>query len=165
VTVRFRPAVQADLPAIVALLHDDALGATREHSELAPYEAAFAEIDADPNHLEVVGVIDDEVVACLQVTALACLTHGGRRRAQLEGVRVSAAHRGEGIGAALVRWAVDWARDQGCGVVQLTTDKARPDALRFYESLGFTATHEGCKLPLDPVPAPAVPRRGEAPAG
>lgn len=149
-TVRFRPAVHADLPAVVALLHDDALGAAREHSELAPYEAAFAEIDADPNHLLVVGTVDDRVVACLQVTALPCLTHGGRRRAQLEGVRVASDQRGTGVGRALVRWAVDWARHEGCGVVQLTTDKARPDALRFYESLGFTPTHEGCKLVLEP---------------
>ncbi|HWJ97399.1 MAG TPA: GNAT family N-acetyltransferase [Acidimicrobiales bacterium] len=149
-TVRFRPATPADLPAVVALLHDDALGARREHSELAPYEAAFAEIEADSNHLVVVGTVDDEVVACLQATALPCLTHGGRRRAQLEGIRVASGHRGGGIGAALVRWAIDWAREQRCAIVQLTTDKERPDALRFYESLGFAPTHQGCKLVLEP---------------
>lgn len=152
-TASFRAATTGDLPEIVALLQDDALGATREHAELAPYEAAFAEIDADLNHLVVVGTIDGEVVACLQVTAIPCLTHGGRRRAQIEGVRVGARHRGQGIGADLVRWAIGWGRDRGCGVVQLTTDKARPDALRFYESLGFTATHEGCKLLLGDDPA------------
>ncbi|MGN6694732.1 MAG: GNAT family N-acetyltransferase [Aquihabitans sp.] len=149
-TVRFRPATHGDLPAVVALLHDDALGATREHSELAPYEAAFTEIEAEANHTVVVGLDGDEVVACLQATALPCLTHGGRRRAQIEGVRVASDHRGGGVGAALVGWAIDWARHQGCGVVQLTTDKERPDALRFYESLGFIATHEGCKLVLEP---------------
>lgn len=149
-TVRFRPAGHEDLPAVVALLHDDVLGSAREHTDLAPYETAFAQIEADPNHLVVVATADDEVVACLQVTALPCLTHGGRRRAQLEGVRVASGHRGGGTGAALVRWAIEWARQQGCGVVQLTTDKQRPDALRFYESLGFVPSHEGCKLVLDP---------------
>ncbi|MCU1372236.1 MAG: family N-acetyltransferase [Ilumatobacteraceae bacterium] len=145
----FRRAQRADLPAIIALLHDDVLGASRERSDLAPYEAAFADIDADPRHLLVVGIVDDEVVACLQATVLPCLTHGGRRRAQVEGVRVGARHRGAGIGADLLRWTFAWAQEQGCGVIQLTTDKARPDALRFYESLGFTATHEGMKRPLD----------------
>lgn len=149
-TVRFRPAVPGDLPTIVALLRDDALGAARERSDLAPYEAAFADIDADPRHLLAVGVLDGEVVACLQVTVLPCLTHGGRRRAQLEGVRVNGRRRSEGVGAALVQWAADWARAQGCGVIQLTTDKHRPDALRFYESLGFTASHEGLKRDLAP---------------
>jgi GNAT superfamily N-acetyltransferase len=149
VSVAFRRARSSDLAAIVVLLHDDALGATRESSELRPYEAAFTEIDEDPRHLLVVGDLDGEVVACLQATVLPCLTHGGRRRAQVEGVRVSADHRGEGIGAALLAWTTEWARSQDCGVLQLTTDKQRPDALRFYESLGFVATHEGCKLPLD----------------
>jgi GNAT superfamily N-acetyltransferase len=147
--VAFRPAVRADLAAIVALLRDDVLGAGREHPDLAPYEAAFADIDPDPRHVVVVGVVGSEVVACLQATVLPCLTHGGRRRAQFEGVRVRADHRGERIGASLVDWAVAWARAQGCGVVQLTTDKARPDALRFYESLGFVASHEGMKRILE----------------
>jgi len=86
-----------------------------------------------------------------QVSLLPCLTHGGRRRAQVEGVRVSAEQRGRGVGADLLRWTIDWARDQGCGVVQLTTDKRRPEALSFYESLGFTASHEGLKLVVEPV--------------
>jgi GNAT superfamily N-acetyltransferase len=148
VTVAFRRATSADLPVVVALLRDDDLGATRETTDLRPYRAAFAEIDGDPRHLLVVGDLDGEVIACLQATVLPCLTHGGRRRAQVEGVRVSDAHRGAGIGASLVAWTIAWARDHECGVIQLTTDKARPDALRFYESLGFTATHEGLKLTL-----------------
>lgn len=148
--IEFRAASHADLPAIVALLHDDALGATREHSELAPYESAFAEIDTDPRHLLVVGTSGGEVVACLQATVLPCLTHGGRRRAQVEGVRVRADQRGAGVGGALLRWTFEWARRQGCGVIQLTTDRARPDAQRFYEGLGFVATHEGMKRPLEP---------------
>jgi GNAT superfamily N-acetyltransferase len=147
--VEFRRAQRHDLPAVIALLRDDPLGAAREHADLAAYETAFAEIDADDRHLLVVGVQGDDVVACLQATVLPCLTHGGRRRAQIEGVRVHADHRGGDIGASLLRWAIGWASEQGCGVVQLTTDKSRPDALRFYEGLGFTATHEGMKLPLD----------------
>lgn len=148
-TTAFRRATLEDLPVIVALLRDDALGAAREHGDLRPYQAAFAEIDADPRHLLVVGELDGDVVACLQATVLPCLTHGGRRRAQIEGVRVDVDHRGDGIGAALLTWAIAWARNQGCGVVQLTTDRSRPDARRFYESLGFVATHDGMKLPLD----------------
>lgn len=149
--VVFRRALRSDLRAIVALLADDDLGAERELAAPAPYEAAFTEIDADPRHLLVVGDRDGEVVACLQATLLPCLTHRGRRRAQFEGVRVSRARRGGGVGGDLVRWATEWARQNGCGVVQLTTDKQRPDARRFYESLGFVATHEGMKLPLDPA--------------
>lgn len=148
--VVFRRATRDDLVAIVGLLADDELGAERESADLGPYEAAFAEIDGDPRHLLVVGDLDGEVVACLQATLLPCLTHGGRRRAQFEGVRVSERHRGRGVGAALLAWSVDWARREGCGVVQLTTDTRRADARRFYEQAGFVATHEGLKLPLDP---------------
>ena len=148
-TAAFRRATADDLPAVVSLLGDDALGAAREHADLRPYQTAFAEIDADPRHLLVVGELDDEVVACLQATVLPCLTHGGRRRAQVEGVRVHAQRGGSGIGAALLTWTIAWARGQGCGVVQLTTDRSRPAARRFYESLGFVATHDGMKLPLD----------------
>ena len=148
-TVAFRRATAEDLPAVIALLRDDALGATREHADLHRYQAAFAEIDGDPRHLLVVGELDGAVVACLQATVLPCLTHGGRRRAQVEGVRVHASHRGSGIGAALLTWTIAWAGAQGCGVVQLTTDRSRPAARRFYESLGFVASHDGMKLPLD----------------
>ncbi len=157
-SVAFRRAVVGDLPAVVALLRDDALGADRESTDLAPYEAAFADIDDDPRHVLVVGEFEGDVVACLQATVLPCLTHGGRRRAQVEGVRVSRDQRGTGIGRALLEWTVHWARDQGCGVIQLTTDKTRPDALRFYESLGFTPTHEGLKATLGEESATVEPR-------
>lgn len=143
-----RSATPADLPAVVALLSDDDLGRTREAEALEPYAAAFAEIEADPSHDVLVVDRDGAIVACLQLTLLPCLTHGGRRRAQLEGVRVAASARRSGVGALLVGTAVDRARDAGCGVVQLTTDARRPDALRFYERLGFTATHHGCKMDL-----------------
>ena len=151
--VAFRRARRDDLAAIVDLLADDDLGAAREQTtDLAPYEAAFAEIDGDARHVLVVGEADGEVVACLQATVLPCLTHGGRRRAQFEGVRVSDRRRGRGVGAALLEWSIEWARRNGCGVVQLTTDRRRPDARRFYEAAGFVATHDGLKLVLDPSP-------------
>ncbi|WP_371748991.1 N-acetyltransferase family protein [Aquihabitans sp. G128] len=148
----FRRADDADLAAVVALLADDDLGAEREGSDLAPYREAFAEIDADPRHLLLVGDLGGEVVACLQLTVLPCLTHGGRRRSQVEGVRVRGDQRGAGVGRQLLRHAIAWSIEQGCGVVQLTTDKRRPEALRFYEQLGFVATHEGLKLPLPSAP-------------
>ena len=146
--VELRRANREDLPAIVALLRDDALGGAREGTDLAPYEAAFAEIDGDPHHLLMVGELAGEVVACVQATLLPCLTHGGRRRAQLEGVRVREALRGRGVGGDLLAWCISWARDNGCGVVQLTTDTRRADARRFYEAAGFVATHDGLKLEL-----------------
>ncbi|CAN5439125.1 GNAT family N-acetyltransferase [soil metagenome] len=151
-TVSFRAADRHDLAAIVALLADDDLGAEREVPDLAPYEEAFAEIDGDPRHLLLVGDEGGEVVACLQLTVLPCLTHGGRRRGQVEGVRVRADQRGRGVGRELLRQASAWCVGQGCGVVQLTTDKRRPEALRFYRSLGFEPTHEGLKLVLPPGP-------------
>jgi len=146
--VELRRASREDLPAIVALLRDDALGAARESTDLEPYEAAFAEIDSDPRHLLVVGEVAGEVVACLQATLLPCLTHGGRRRAQFEGVRVRGGLRGRGVGGDLLAWCIAWAGDNGCGVVQLTTDTRRGDARRFYEAAGFVATHDGLKLEL-----------------
>lgn len=154
--VAFRRAGRHDLAALVTLLADDPLGADRETAELGSYEAAFTEIDADPRHLLVVGELQGEIVACLQATVLPCLTHGGRRRAQLEGVRVSDRLRRSGVGRAMLAWTIEWAVANGCGVVQLTTDKARPEALSFYESAGFVATHEGLKLPL-PARPPQAP--------
>lgn len=148
-SVTFRRATAQDLVAIVSLLADDVLGAGRESApsgEGNGYRQAFDEIDTDPAHHLAVGVLDGEVVACLQLTVLPCLTHGGRKRAQIEGVRVAAPARGRGVGRALVTWAIEQADAVGCGVVQLTTDTLRPEARAFYESLGFEATHVGLKL-------------------
>lgn len=145
----FRSATPADLEAVVALLADDALGATREQPEnAAAYAAAFEAIDADPAHDILLAVDGDTILGCLQLTVMPCLTHGGRARAQVEGVRVAAAARGQGIGAALLEEAARRATKAGCHVLQLTTDKRRPDAIRFYERLGFQPTHEGMKRPL-----------------
>lgn len=148
----FRRAERADLPALVAMLADDVLGAGREVPsdalDDARYEAAFEAIDADPRQLLLVVEQHARVVGTLQLSFLPYLTFRGGERAQIEAVRVDAVRRGDGIGRAMLLWAIDHARRRGCHMVQLTTDKRRPDAKRFYESLGFAATHEGMKLHL-----------------
>jgi ribosomal protein S18 acetylase RimI-like enzyme len=150
--VQLRQASKQDLPAIVGLLADDPLGARREKPDVplpASYERAFEAIAADPNHRLVVAEAEDgRVVAVLQLTFTPHLTHQGGWRATIEGVRVSRPCRGTGIGRQLLDWAMAEAQARGCHVIQLTTDKQRPEAKRFYESLGFVASHEGMKRPL-----------------
>lgn len=140
------------MPAIVALLADDPLGQAREtlvDKEAEPaYREAFAAIDADPNHELIVGEGDGRIVATLQLSFLPNLTYRGGRRAQIEGVRVAAEARGGGIGAELIQWAIERAREKSCVLVQLTSDKQRPAAIRFYKKLGFVASHQGMKLML-----------------
>lgn len=148
-TFTLRRALKGDLPAILRLLADDQLGAARESAEdLAPYEKAFDAIDADPAHLLMVGELDGEVVATFQLSYLPGLSRKGSWRSQIEAVRVSRELRGQGVGALMIHWAVDQARQRGCTLVQLTTDKSRTAAHRFYERLGFVASHEGMKLTL-----------------
>ena len=150
-----REAVRADVPVLVALLARDQLGAGRDGiadaADLAAYEAAFAEIDRDPAHVLVVAETADGTVAgTMQLSVLPGLARRGSRRAQIEAVRVAESHRGQGLGSAMLGWAVAEAARRGCALVQLTTDKSRPDAHRFYERLGFVASHEGMKLGLSP---------------
>ena len=154
-TLQFRRAVAEDLAAIVALLADDGLGRGREDSRVPinpRYIEAFAVIDADPNQLLVVAVdsagAGGAVIGYLQLTFIPGLSRIGQWRGQIESVRVAAARRGQGVGRAMLAWAIDRCRMRGCGLVQLTTDKSRSDARRFYESLGFVASHEGMKLAL-----------------
>ena len=146
-----RRAVADDVPAIVALLVDDPLGAARENAgDLAPYREAFAEIDADPTELLLV-LTDDgesEVTGTMQLSFLPGLSRGGAKRAQIEAVRIKDGHRGEGLGEELIAYALAEARRRGCALAQLTSDKSRADAIRFYERLGFVASHEGLKLDL-----------------
>ncbi len=146
--VVLRRATAADVPAVVALLADDVLGAGRESADLAPYETAFAALDADPAHLLVVAEDAGAVVGTLQLSFLPGLSRGGALRAQVEGVRVAAAARGRGLGEAMLGWCAEEARRRGAALVQLTTDVRRPDAHRFYERLGFVASHVGMKLEL-----------------
>jgi GNAT superfamily N-acetyltransferase len=148
-TYSVRSAVRDDVPAIVELIAADQLGAARDGGDLAPYERAFAAIDADPAQLLVV-VTDSggAVVGTLQVTYIPGLARRGALRAHIEAVRVRDDLRGHGVGQALLEWTVDEARRRECALVQLTCDKRREDAHRFYERLGFTASHEGFKLRL-----------------
>ncbi|KRV50913.1 GNAT family acetyltransferase [Wenjunlia vitaminophila] len=145
----FRPAQEPDLPAIVALLADDPLGASRESpDDLAPYRAAFERLRGDPNQLLLVATERGEVVGTLQLSFLAGLSRRGSSRALIEAVRVHRDQRGEGLGGRMVQWAVDEARRRGCALIQLTSDVTRTDARRFYERLGFVASHVGFKMPL-----------------
>ena len=163
----FRRATHKDLPAIVALLADDPLGAKRENPVLplpASYETAFAAIDHDPNNeLVVVDTADQAVAGVLQLTLIPHIAYQGGWRAQIESVRVASNLRSSGIGEQLFLWAIERARDKGCHLVQLTSDKARPDAIRFYERLGFVASHEGMKLHLDVSGPPGSSGRGTPP--
>lgn len=147
--IAIRRATAADVPAIVALLADDALGRTRESpDDPLPYEAAFAEIDRDPQHLLLVAERAGAVVGTAQLTFLPGLSHKGATRAQIEAVRIGSAARSTGLGGRLIEWCVERARERGCSMVQLTSDATRTDAHRFYERLGFRPTHVGFKLTL-----------------
>ncbi|MGV9424105.1 GNAT family N-acetyltransferase [Streptomyces sp. NPDC003656] len=138
-----------DIPAIVAMLADDPLGAQRESpDDLAPYVAAFERLAADPNQHLVVAVLEGRVIGTLHLTIIPGLSRKGATRALIEAVRVHADQRGSGLGSELIRWAVERSRELDCTLVQLTSDKTRTDAHRFYERLGFTASHEGFKLNL-----------------
>ena len=149
----FRQAKAADLEAIVAMLADDPLGAQREALRQplpGSYRHAFAAIEADPNNELVLACLPESTIAgVLQLTFIPSITYQGRWRALIEGVRVDAHCRGQGIGRAMFQWAEQRARERHCHMLQLTTDKARPDALRFYQSLGFVASHEGMKMRLE----------------
>jgi GNAT superfamily N-acetyltransferase len=149
--VALRFATNRDLPGIVQMLADDALGSKREDgsSPLSrSYQSAFEAIAADPNNELVVATFEDQLVGVLQITFIPYLTYQGGWRALIEGVRVARSFRSTGIGRSMFEWAISRARERGCILVQLTTDKQRPEALRFYENLGFVASHEGMKLKL-----------------
>jgi len=147
----FRKALPADIPCLVSMLSDDELGALREDGSRPlnqKYLQAFAEIESDANNELTVVESDGEVVGMLQLTFIPYLTYIGSWRCLIEGVRIHSDHRGQGLGAKFLQWAIERARERDCRIVQLTSDKKRPSALRFYESLGFKATHEGFKLRL-----------------
>lgn len=144
-----RRATRDDVAAIVRLLADDMLGSQREaYQDPLPvaYYQAFEAIDQDPNNELVVLDVDGEIAATLQLTFLRYLTFQGGKRAQIEAVRVDQRFRGLGLGSILFNWAIDHARQEGCRILQLTTNKQRVDAQRFYERLGFVASHEGMKI-------------------
>jgi ribosomal protein S18 acetylase RimI-like enzyme len=149
-TVGIRIARRDDVAAVARLLAEDPLGAAREApDDLVPYLRAFDAMTAQGgNEILVAEDAAGAVVGCLQLTLIPGLSRRGMIRAQIEGVRVAARRRGERIGERLVEEAIARARAAGCGLVQLTTDRSRGDARRFYERLGFIASHEGMKLAL-----------------
>ncbi len=155
-TLTFRRAVADDLPGLVALLADDALGRGREVTGPplpAGYYAAFAAIEADPQQELVVAELAGSMAGSLQLTFIPGLSYQGACRAQIEGVRIRGDLRGRGLGGQLVGWAIARARERGCQLIQLTSDARRIEARRFYERLGFVASHVGMKLTLNPDPS------------
>ena len=152
----FREATEADLEALVYLLADDKLGKQREDASTPLNEAylhSFKQITIDPNN-ELIVVEDNDhanpiIVGMLQLTFIPYLTHTGSWRCLIEGVRIHKDHQGKGLGTEFLEWAINRAKEKKCHIVQLTSDKKRPDAIRFYEKLGFIASHEGFKLKLE----------------
>jgi GNAT superfamily N-acetyltransferase len=147
-----RDARRDEVPRIVSMLADDALGATREQlSDPLPqaYYAAYDATASDPHNRLLVAELDGEIIGTLHLIFIRGLSRQGATRAQIEAVRVANGWRGRGLGRRIILAAIDIARQQGAKMVQLTSDKSRADAHRFYESLGFVATHEGMKLALE----------------
>jgi GNAT superfamily N-acetyltransferase len=146
-----RDARREDVPIIVRMLVDDPLGSTRErYTEPLPqaYYDAFEATANDLNNRHLIAEVDGNVVGTLHLVFMRGVARLGATRAQIEAVRIAAGQRGEGIGRKMIEAAIEMARERGCSLVQLTTDKTRKDAHRFYESLGFVASHEGMKLSL-----------------
>lgn len=148
----FRRATEADVPDIIAMLADDTLGASREATgpeSLPTYLSAFGAIDTDPNQFLLVVEDGGRIVGTLQLTFIAGLSRGGLKRGLIEAVRVASDRRGDKIGEAMIAWAIETCRRESCGIVQLTTDKSRTDAHRFYDRLGFEPSHIGYKMMLE----------------
>lgn len=148
-TPSFRPATAQDLTFIVNLIANDSVGASGEDDPSHPaYAEAFAAIVADPNQALMIAELDGQPVGTFQLTFTPGLARMGQLRCTVEAVHVAPEHRNKGLGAKMMDWAVDTARARGCGMVQLTSNKARTDAHRFYVRLGFSQSHEGFKLML-----------------
>lgn len=149
--LKFRLAQEDDLIDIVRMLSDDTLGSTREKFEPIlsdNYLKAFESITNDPNQELTIVEMNGEKVGTYQLTFIQYLTHQGGLRAQIEAVRTNSNYRGQGIGTKVFEYIIDRARQKGCNMLQLTSDKQRPDAIKFYEAMGFVSTHEGMKLKL-----------------
>lgn len=144
----FRPARRDDVPEVMALLADDMLGRGRELAAPARYLAAFDAMQREGGNHLIVAEAHGRIVACYQITFISGLSLGAARRAQIEGVRVATASRGQGLGEALIHDAEGRARRAGCDLLQFTTNRARTMAHRFYERMGFTPSHIGYKKPL-----------------
>jgi len=150
--VQYRAACQEDLPALVDMLASDPLGVTRECLQDPldrRYEEALSAIGADPNNELIVVEFKNQLVGMMQLTFIPYLTHIGSWRCLIEGVRVHENYRARGLGRQFFQWAIERARSRGCEIVQLTANKQRTEAIRFYESLGFVSSHEGFKLVIE----------------
>ncbi|WP_375562429.1 GNAT family N-acetyltransferase [Bernardetia sp. OM2101] len=152
--MNFRKATKEDVSKIVEMIADDELGQKRENFQNPlpqEYIKAFEEINADKNQ-ELIVVEDEgadkntEIIGTLQLSFIQYLTYRGGIRAQIEAVRIRKDKRGLGIGKAMFEWAINRAKQRNAHVLQLTTDKKRPQAIKFYEDLGFKSTHEGMKM-------------------
>jgi GNAT superfamily N-acetyltransferase len=151
VSLTYRKAVEADLPFIVKLLTDDAVLATddRPDEPFHPrYVAALRELETDQNQMMMLAMLGDETVGTIQLTFIPGISGLGTKRCLVEAVHIAPAHRSKGLGSQMIQWAIDQARQRGCGMVQLTSNKKRLDAHRFYERLGFLKSHEGFKYYL-----------------
>jgi GNAT superfamily N-acetyltransferase len=151
VSLTYRKAVEADLPFIVKLLSDDAVRATddRPDEPFHPrYVAALRELETDQNQMMMLAMLGDETVGTIQLTFIPGISGLGTKRCLVEAVHIAPAHRSKGLGSQMIQWAIDQARQRGCGMVQLTSNKKRLDAHRFYERLGFLKSHEGFKYYL-----------------
>ena len=148
--MNFRKATEKDLLLIVAMMADDILGKERENFQdplPEEYLEAFKKIDSDENQ-ELI-VLEDgngEIIGTLQLTFIQYLNRRGGLRAQIESVVIRKDKRGLGLGKSMFEWAINRAKEKNAFMVQLTSDKQRPRAIKFYENLGFTASHEGLKL-------------------
>lgn len=146
--VTFRSATRDDLPRVVELIADDVVAAARTGVFGPAHVAGFEAIEASPNDELVVAELEGEVVGVMQLTFIPGIARNGARRLHVEAVRVDQRLRGLGIGRLMMEHAHDRGRERGCALAQLTSDKQRPDAHRFYRSLGYAQSHEGFKLPL-----------------
>lgn len=150
-SLTYRRAVEADLPFIVKLLTDDAVRATddRPDEPFHPrYVAALRELEADPNQMMMLALLDGETVGTIQLTFIPGISGLGTKRCLVEAVHIAPTHRSKGLGSQMIHWAIEQARERDCGMVQLTSNKKRLDAHRFYERLGFHKSHEGFKYYL-----------------
>ncbi len=150
-SLTYRRAVEADLPFIVKLLTDDAVRATddRPDEPFHPrYVAALRELEADPNQMMMLELLDGETVGTIQLTFIPGISGLGTKRCLVEAVHIAPTHRSKGLGSQMIHWAIEQARERDCGMVQLTSNKKRLDAHRFYERLGFHKSHEGFKYYL-----------------
>ena len=147
----FRKAIKNDIANLINLLADDELGSKREDTSLPMnqrYVDTFISIEKDLNNELTVVESDGNLVGMLQLTFIPYLTHTGSWRCLIEGVRIASNFRGQGVGTEFIKWAIQRARQRQCSIVQLTSDKQRPGALKFYDALGFEASHEGFKLKI-----------------